>query len=206
MNGGPGAALYAQASSFSATRPSGYVPAVAAAAVRGTIDGGRRAFWDDCLPTFDVVVIGGGIQGACIYHHLARGGHRVLLVDRGDFGGGTSQASAMLVWGGLLYMKSASSIGEVCRLSAARDAMLRDYGTWTEPHTFRFVLPRNGRRRPAAAQSALWLYWLLGGCRRRLPRRERSFAETAFLRRPAAAESLLFEEGRLRSSDAGFVL
>ena len=49
-------------------------------------------------------------------------------------------------------MNGGPSIGAVCRLSAARDAMRRDYGIWTEPHTLRYALPRDGGR-PAAASS-----------------------------------------------------
>lgn len=56
--------------------------------------------------TFDAVVIGGGVSGAAAYRELDRRGFRVLLVDKGDFSSGTSQASGMLVWGGLLYLKN----------------------------------------------------------------------------------------------------
>ncbi|MCI0413514.1 FAD-dependent oxidoreductase [bacterium] len=51
---------------------------------------------------FDVAIIGGGINGASIYHSLCSKGYKVLLVDKGDFSSGTSQASAMMAWGGLL--------------------------------------------------------------------------------------------------------
>ena len=34
---------------------------------------------------FDVVIIGGGINGACLYDTLCRDGYKVLLVDKGDF-------------------------------------------------------------------------------------------------------------------------
>src|SRR5687768_17661077 len=130
----------------------------------------RDGFWRDPLPVFDVAVIGGGVQGACIYHHLAAAGYRVLLVDRGDFGGGTSQASAMLIWGGLLYLRD-GDVREVLRLSAARDEMLRAWPQWAEAHTFRYVLGRRRHRPRALVQAALWAYWMLGGCRRRPPGR-----------------------------------
>ena len=45
---------------------------------------------------FDVAIIGGGINGAALYHQLCNEGYRVLLVDKGDFACGTSQASAMM--------------------------------------------------------------------------------------------------------------
>ena len=64
----------------------------------------------------DVVIIGGGVMGAAVFDQLADAGRRVLLVDGGDFAGGTSQASAMLIWGGLLYAAN-GDWGEIARLS-----------------------------------------------------------------------------------------
>ncbi|HEY2908652.1 MAG TPA: FAD-dependent oxidoreductase, partial [Gemmataceae bacterium] len=37
-----------------------------------------------------VVVIGGGVIGACSAYYLARAGRRVTIIDRGDFGQGCS--------------------------------------------------------------------------------------------------------------------
>ena len=48
----------------------------------------------------DVLVIGGGITGAGIARDAALRGCRTALVDRGDFGGGTSSHSSRLVHGG----------------------------------------------------------------------------------------------------------
>ena len=63
----------------------------------------RENLWDEARETvFDVAVVGGGINGASLYHELCSRGYRVLLVDKGDFACGTSQSSAMMVWGGLL--------------------------------------------------------------------------------------------------------
>ncbi|MCU0781825.1 MAG: FAD-dependent oxidoreductase, partial [Akkermansiaceae bacterium] len=41
----------------------------------------------------DVLVIGGGISGAPLYHELCRRGYRTAIIDRSDFASGTSQAS-----------------------------------------------------------------------------------------------------------------
>src|SRR5439155_14449405 len=49
---------------------------------------------------FDLLVIGGGIVGAGIGAEAARNGLAVALVERGDFGGGTSTASSKLIHGG----------------------------------------------------------------------------------------------------------
>jgi glycerol-3-phosphate dehydrogenase len=162
----------------------------------------RQLFWHSHLPPFDVAVVGGGVQGAAIFHSLARTGHRTLLIDRGDFAAATSQASAMLVWGGLLYLRNAE-FAEVFRLCSARDRMLRDRPGWVEPHTLRYVFGHRPHRPQWLVHSGLWLYWVLGRCRRRPPRRESRFPEQAFLAR--GSDSLRFEEARLLSSDAGFV-
>jgi glycerol-3-phosphate dehydrogenase len=55
--------------------------------------------------TFDLLVIGGGIVGAGIAAEAARAGLAVALVDRRDFGAGTSSASSKLIHGGLRYLR-----------------------------------------------------------------------------------------------------
>src|SRR3546814_13397559 len=53
--------------------------------------------------SFDIFVIGGGINGAAIARDAAGRGLSVGLAERGDFGGGTSSASTKLLHGGLRY-------------------------------------------------------------------------------------------------------
>ncbi|NHA70207.1 FAD-dependent oxidoreductase, partial [Phycicoccus flavus] len=53
---------------------------------------------------FDVLVVGGGINGAVSAAALAGRGASVAMVDRGDFGAFTSQESSNLVWGGFKYL------------------------------------------------------------------------------------------------------
>ena len=52
----------------------------------------------------DVVVVGGGIHGACIAWDAALRGLRVALLERDDFGGATSANSLRIVHGGLRYL------------------------------------------------------------------------------------------------------
>ncbi len=54
---------------------------------------------------FDLIVVGGGIYGACVALEAARRGLRPALVERGDFGGGTSWNSLRIVHGGLRYLQ-----------------------------------------------------------------------------------------------------
>jgi glycerol-3-phosphate dehydrogenase len=55
---------------------------------------------------FDLMVIGGGIQGATICYKAAQRGLRVLLVDKGDFCGSSSANSLKILHGGLRYLQS----------------------------------------------------------------------------------------------------
>ena len=56
---------------------------------------------------YDIVVIGGGINGAGIARDAALRGLRVLLLEKNDFGSGTSSWSSRLIHGGLRYLEYA---------------------------------------------------------------------------------------------------
>jgi glycerol-3-phosphate dehydrogenase len=55
---------------------------------------------------FDVVVVGGGITGVCVAREAAGRGLRTLLVDKGDFGHGTSSATSKYIHGGIRYLET----------------------------------------------------------------------------------------------------
>lgn len=55
---------------------------------------------------YDLVVIGGGVHGAAVALEATRRGCGVLLVERGDFGSGTSANSLRIIHGGLRYLQS----------------------------------------------------------------------------------------------------
>ena len=56
---------------------------------------------------FDVLIIGGGITGACLAWDASMRGLRVALVEQADYGGATSSATSKLIHGGLRYLKNA---------------------------------------------------------------------------------------------------
>jgi len=56
---------------------------------------------------YDIVVIGGGINGAGIVRDAALRGLRVLLLEKNDFGSGTTSWSSRLIHGGLRYLEYA---------------------------------------------------------------------------------------------------
>ena len=53
----------------------------------------------------DLIVVGGGIHGACLTLEAARRGLKPLLLERSDFGGATSWASLRIIHGGLRYLE-----------------------------------------------------------------------------------------------------
>lgn len=154
---------------------------------------------------FDVVVVGGGINGAAIFHYLSAKGYRVLLIEKGDFASGTSQASAMMIWGSLPDLRRFSLI-KVGRLCASRERLIREKAEWIVPRTFRYLPADDSGRKIFSALAALYSYWLLGGGRRSLPRYRKDFTESSFFKSEKFPYSLEYEEASVEPSDARFVL
>ena len=69
----------------------------------------QPAFREEALASleepFDLVILGGGINGCGIFFDAAQRGLRVLLVERDDLAAGTSSRSSKLIHGGLRYLK-----------------------------------------------------------------------------------------------------
>lgn len=154
---------------------------------------------------FDVLVIGGGVNGASLYHGLCQRGWRTLLVDRNDFAAGSSQASGMMVWGGLLYLR-AGDLLTVARLSRARDHMIREQQDWARPAEYRYIPSRTGSMPRPLIGAGLGFYWLLGGGRRHLPAYERHFDESGLIQQRGHRGAFRYEEAMLRTSDTRFTL
>jgi len=115
---------------------------------------------------FDLVVIGGGIFGACAAWDAAQRGLSVALVERSDFGAATSANSYKIVHGGIRYLQH----GDVARVrasSAERRALLR-----MAPHLVRplpIVVPTygSGRRGRLVLRTGLTVYDALTADRNR---------------------------------------
>ncbi|HXV24745.1 MAG TPA: glycerol-3-phosphate dehydrogenase [Alphaproteobacteria bacterium] len=114
----------------------------------------------------DLLVIGGGINGAGIARDAAGRGLKVLLAEQGDLAQGTSSASTKLIHGGLRYL-------EYYEFRLVREALKeREVLLANAPHIIwplRFVLPHADYLRPAwMIRLGLLLYDHIGG-RVRLP-------------------------------------
>jgi len=154
---------------------------------------------------FDAVILGGGINGACIYDQLCRQGYRALLLDKEDFASGASQTSAMMVWGGLLYLRNLD-FPTVLKLCRDRDRMIEDMPDRVDARVLRYLPLRIGGRNKSFMHTALWFYWLISSLRRERPRSEASFSELDLLKDRLIQGSLTYEEAVLLESDARFVL
>lgn len=108
---------------------------------------------------FDLLVVGGGINGTAIARAAAVAGKRVLLVEQGDLAQATSSASTKLMHGGLRYL-------EQCEFKLVRESLCeRAIMLRTAPHIVRpleFRLPHAPSMRPwPIVRMGLWLYDLL---------------------------------------------
>ena len=73
---------------------------------------------------FDLIIIGAGINGAGVARDAAMRGLKVLLLDKGDIGGGTSSWSTRLIHGGLRYLEH-GEFGLVRESLRERETLLR---------------------------------------------------------------------------------
>ncbi|MBV9262480.1 MAG: FAD-dependent oxidoreductase [Pseudolabrys sp.] len=119
----------------------------------------------DSRSDFDLAIIGGGINGTAIARDAAGRGIRVLLVEQGDLGSGTSSASSKLIHGGLRYLEH-GAFRLVREALHEREVMLRMAPHIVQP--LRFMLPQPGPRSPLLLRLGLFIYDRIGG-RRLLP-------------------------------------
>ena len=104
----------------------------------------------------DLLVVGGGINGAGIARDAAGRGLSVVLCEKDDLGAHTSSASSKLIHGGLRYLEY-REFGLVRKALAERETLLK-----SAPHIMRplrFVMPHVPGQRPAwLLRAGLFLY------------------------------------------------
>jgi glycerol-3-phosphate dehydrogenase len=110
---------------------------------------------------FDVLIVGGGINGAVSASSLTSRGVSVALIDRGDFGGETSQESSNLIWGGIKYLES-FELGLVRKLCMSRNHLLRSYPSNVREIRFLTTLRKGFRHNRFTLFLGGLLYWLMG--------------------------------------------
>ena len=113
--------------------------------------------------TFDVLIVGGGINGAVSAAALASRGATVALVDRGDFAGFTSMQSSNLVWGGFKYLEN-YELALVRHLCMSRNRLIKAYPANIREIRFLATLDQHSPYSPWFAGLGAMAYWAIGNC------------------------------------------
>jgi glycerol-3-phosphate dehydrogenase len=120
----------------------------------------------DLIKSYDIAIIGGGVNGCGVARDAAGRGLKVFLCEKDDLASGTSSRATKLIHGGLRYL-------EHYEFRLVNEALGERERLWSiAPHIvwpLRLVLPyRKGLRPPWMLRAGLFLYDSLGG-RNRLP-------------------------------------
>lgn len=125
---------------------------------------------------FDLLIIGGGINGAGIAREAAERGLSVCLLEKERFGSGTSSKSSMLAHGGIRYLEQ-FEFRLVREALGDREYLLREFPDLVTPIEFVYPLyPWTAARR--TMRVGMWLYDLLS--------RKKSLPKRKYLQRDAA--------------------
>lgn len=111
---------------------------------------------------FQVVVIGGGINGVAIARECARAKRRTLLLEQADFGAGTTSRSTRIIHGGLRYLEH-GELAMVRESLRERQRLLQQAPHLVRPMRFLLALGPESRRSALKVRIGLWLYRRLAG-------------------------------------------
>ncbi|WP_413614816.1 glycerol-3-phosphate dehydrogenase/oxidase [Halomonas cupida] len=157
--------------------------------------------------TFDVLIVGGGINGASAAAALAGKGVKVALIDRGDFASATSQQSSNLVWGGIKYMES-HDFALVRKLCRSRNHLIESFPSSVQEIRFLTTIGKGFRFHPRTLWAGTWLYWLMGNGFTRIPRflKPRDIRhEESIINTDEALGGFEYSDAYLHDNDARFV-
>jgi glycerol-3-phosphate dehydrogenase len=111
---------------------------------------------------FQVVVIGGGINGVAVARQCARAGKHTLLVEQNDFASGVTSRSTRIIHGGLRYLEH-GELGLVRESLREREKLLRNRSHLVHPMQFLLLLNENSQRSALKVRAGLWLYQRMAG-------------------------------------------
>src|SRR6201997_1992048 len=111
---------------------------------------------------FQVVGIGGGINGVAVARECARAGKRTLLVEQNDFASGVTSRSTRIIHGGLRYLEH-GELGLVRESLREREKLLRERSPLVHPLHFLLLLHEDSQRSAMKVRAGLWLYQKLAG-------------------------------------------
>src|SRR5579863_7868191 len=111
---------------------------------------------------FQVVIIGGGINGVAVARECARAGKRTLLVEQNDFASGVTSRSTRIIHGGLRYLEH-GELDLVRESVRERERLLRERSHLVHPMHFLFLLNEQSQRSAMKVRAGLWLYQRIAG-------------------------------------------
>ncbi len=157
--------------------------------------------------SFDVLIVGGGINGAVSAASLAARGAKVALIERRDFGSFTSQETSNLVWGGIKYMET-MEFGLVRNLCVSRNHLIKSYPSTIQEIRF-FVNLEKGFRWPRLfLYMGSLLYWFIGNFFTKRPRilsRKDIEREEPLVQTDKSMGGFEYSDAYLHDNDARFV-
>ena len=156
----------------------------------------------------DVLIVGGGINGAGLFRDLCEQGLDVVIVEKNDFGSGTSAAASRLIHGGIKYLET-GELGLVAQSTLERNLLLKN-----APHLVRplpVIIPMFSwikgvvpalrtlfgsttalRSRGALlVKFGLWLYDLYGSRHRVMPKHQFWFKEKTLRELPQLTKDIV---------------
>ncbi len=155
----------------------------------------------------DVLIVGGGINGAVASAALAGHGVSVAMVERDDFASFTSQESSNLVWGGFKYLEN-YELPLVFKLCRSRNHLMRSYPTRMSELGFLATLDRTSPFPPWLAGLGSVGYWAIGMFHTKRPsffRPKAIEAAEPVVNTETARGGIEYMDAYLKDNDARFV-
>ncbi len=128
----------------------------------------------DTKSDYDIVVIGGGVSGAGVFHRAVSMGLSALMVEARDFAWGTSSRSSKMVHGGLRYLKQ-GKIGLTRASVRERQRLLSVYPGLVTPLSFVMPLYKDLGPSKTVMSAGLNIYSFMAG------RRQHTFFDPGLL-------------------------
>lgn len=156
---------------------------------------------------YDVLIVGAGINGAVSAAALAARGARVAIIDKKDFGSGTSQESSNLAWGGIKYLEN-YEFSLVWDLCGSRNRLMRAYPSNVREIRFFTAIEPSFRWHPLFMYCGVWLYWFMGRGFTEIPRylsRDTIQHDEPAINAPAMRGGVEYSDCYLIDNDARFV-
>jgi glycerol-3-phosphate dehydrogenase len=132
------------------------------------------------LPAYDLIVIGGGINGTGIARDAALRGLKVLLLEKNDFGSGTSAYSSRLIHGGLRYLANLE-LDLVYESLSERELLLKNASHLVRPLALGIPVYQGGQHSALTVGAGMMLYDLLS-LKKSLPWHQ-AYGHDGFLKR-----------------------